>query len=73
LEERLGQLEDLVSQLVSEKGEQVLSQDRSRSRGTSKRSSSKKVVKADEIEKLMNEGWEPVMPLPDGRIVMRSM
>jgi hypothetical protein len=73
LEERLGQLEDLVSQLVSDKGEQVLSQDRSRSRGTSKRSSSKKVVKADEIEKLMNEGWEPVMPLPDGRIVMRSM
>ena len=73
LQEGLGQLEGLVSELVTEKGEQVPSQDRSRSRGTSKRSSSKKVVKGDEIEKLMSEGWEPVMPLPDGRIVMRSM
>jgi hypothetical protein len=73
LEERLGQLEGLVSELVAEKGEQVLSQDQNHSEGTSKRNSSKKVVRADEIEKLMNEGWEPLMSLPDGRIVMRSM
>ena len=34
--------------------------------------SSKKIVKADEIEKLMNEGWEPMMSLPDGRMVMKA-
>jgi hypothetical protein len=73
LEERLGQLEGLVSQLVTEKGEQVLSQDQNHNEGTSKRNSSKKVVKADEIERFMNDGWEPFMTLPDGRIVMRSM
>ena len=72
LETRLAQLEDLVSQLAADKGEQVLSQDRSRSGGTSKRDSSKKVVKADEIEKFMSEGWEPMMTLPDGRIIMRT-
>jgi len=64
LEERLGQLEDLLSQLVTEKGEQVLSQGHSRSGGTSKRGSSKKVVKSEEIEKFMSKGWKPVMTLP---------
>jgi len=72
LEERLGQLEDLVSQLVAEKGGQVLSQGQSRSEGTSNRNSSKKVVKADEIEKFIEAGWEPMMTLPDGRIVMKT-
>lgn len=73
LEERLAQLEDLVSQLVAEKGGQVLSQGQSRNEGTSNRNSSKKVVKADEIEKFMNEGWEPMMTLPDGRVIMKAM
>ena len=72
LEKRLGQLEGLVSQLVAEKGEQVLSQDQNHSEGTSKRNSSKKVVKADEIERFMNDGWEPMMTLPDGRLVMKA-
>jgi len=71
LEERLGQLEGLVSELVAEKGGQVLSQDRNRSENISNRNFSKKVVKAEEIEKFMNEGWEPVMTLPDGRVVMK--
>ena len=73
LEERLGQLEDLVSRLVAEKGEQVLSLDHNHTVDTSKRNSSKKVVKTDEIEKFMNEGWEPMMTLPDGRVVMKSI
>jgi hypothetical protein len=71
LEERLGQLEGLVSELVAEKGEQAHAQDQNRSEDTSKRNSSKKVVKADEVEKLMNEGWEPMITLPDGRVVMK--
>ena len=71
LEERLGQLEDLVSRLVALKGEQVLSQDHNRSEGTSKRNSSKKVVRADEIEKFISEGWEPIMSLPDGKVIMK--
>jgi hypothetical protein len=73
LEERLGQLEDLVSRLVAEKGEQVLSQDHNHIVDTSKRNSSRKVVKTDEIEKFMSEGWEPMMTLPDGRVVMKSI
>ncbi len=73
LEERLGQLEDLVSRLVALKGEQVLSQDHNRSEGTSKRNSSKKVVRADEIEKFISEGWEPIMSLPDGKIIMKAI
>jgi len=73
LEDRLKQIEGLVSQLVAEKGEQVLSQGQNRRGDTSKRESSKKVVKADEIEKFISEGWEPVMNLADGRIVMKSV
>jgi len=73
LEERLGQLEDLVSRLVALKGEQVLSQDHSRNVGTSTSKSSKKVVKADEIEKFIREGWEPIMSLPNGKVIMKMM
>jgi len=71
LEERLGQLEDLVSQLVTEKGEQVLSQGPNRNEGTSKKDSSRKVVRVDEIEKVIDEGWEPMMTLPDGRVIVK--
>jgi hypothetical protein len=73
LEERLGQLEDLVSQLVGEKGEQVLSLDQNHNEDTSNKNSSKKVVKVEEIDRLMKEGWEPTMTLPDGRVVMKSI
>ena len=73
LEERLGQLEGLVSELVAEKGGQVLSQDQNHSEDTSRRHSSKKVVKSQEVDQLLADGWEPVMTLPDGRVVMRAM
>jgi len=73
LEERLGQLEDLVSQLVGEKGEQVLSLDQNHNENTSNKNSSKKVVKIEEIDRLMEEGWEPMMTLPDGRVVMKAL
>jgi hypothetical protein len=66
------QLEGLVSQPVGEKGEQVLSQGRSRSKGTSKGNSSRKVVKTEEVEGLLEDGWEPMMTLPDGRVIMRA-
>jgi len=72
LEGRLKQLEDLVSQLVTEKGGQVLAQGQNRNEGTSNNHASRKVVKAEEIEKFMAEGWEPMMTLPDGRIVMKA-
>jgi len=73
LKERLGQLEGLVSQLVAEKGEQAHAQDQNRSEGTSKKNSSKKVVKSQEVDQLLADGWEPVMTLPDGRIVMKAV
>ncbi len=72
LEERLRQLEDLVSQLVTEKGQQVLSQGQNRNEDTSKKDSSRKVVRVDEIEKFIDEGWEPMMTLPDGRVIMKG-
>jgi hypothetical protein len=73
LEERLTQLEGLVSQLTSEKGGQARTLGRSRSGGTSKRNSSKKVVRSQEVDTLLAEGWEPMMTLPDGRVVMKAM
>ncbi len=73
MKERLGQLEGLVSQLVAEKGEQAHAQDQNRSEGTSKKNSSKKVVKSQEVDQLLADGWEPVMTLPDGRIVMKAV
>jgi len=72
LQERLGQLEGLVSQLVTEKGGQVLSQDQNRSEGTSRRHSSRKIVKTEDVDGLLAEGWEPMMTLPDGRVVMKG-
>jgi hypothetical protein len=41
--------EDLVSQLVADKGEQVLSRGRSRTGDTSSEISSRKVVKAEDV------------------------
>ena len=29
-------------------------------------------VEADDVEKFIEEGWEPMMTLPDGRIIMRT-
>ncbi|MEM3502540.1 MAG: site-specific integrase, partial [Candidatus Bathyarchaeia archaeon] len=73
LEEKLRRLEDLVSQLITEKGGQALSQGHSHIEGTSNRNISRKVVKAEEVERFMDEGWEPIMTLPDGRVVMKFL
>ncbi len=72
LEERLAQLEGLVSQLVAEKGEQAHAQSRSRSEDTSKRNPSRKIVRAEQVDELLTNGWEPTMTLPDGRVVMQA-
>jgi hypothetical protein len=71
LEDRLKQLEDLVSRLAAEKGQQVLAQGQSRTGDTSN-NTPKKIIKAEEIDKFVTEGWEPVMTLPDGRILVKT-
>jgi hypothetical protein len=72
LEERLAQLEGLVSELVAEKGEQAHAQRHSRSEDTSKRNSLKRIVKSEQVDALLADGWEPTMTLPDGRVVMMA-
>ena len=71
LEERLKQLEDSLSALIAEKGQINPSPDHSHTDGTSRNNTPKKVVKSEEIEKMMAEGWEPMMTIPDGRVVMK--
>ena len=71
LEGRLKQLEDLVSRLAAEKGRQVLYRDQSRSEDTSNGDTKKRVVvKNVDVERMLNEGWEPRFNLEDGRVVM---
>ena len=72
LEERLAQLEGLVSELVAEKGEQAHAQHHTRSEDTSKRNSSKRIVTSEQVDELLADGWEPTMTLPDGRVVMSA-
>jgi hypothetical protein len=64
-------IEGLVSELVAEKGEQAHAQRQSRSEGTSRRNSSKRIVKSEQVDELLAEGLEPTMTLPDGRVVMQ--
>jgi hypothetical protein len=73
LEGRLQQLEGLVSRLTTNIGQQALAQGQSRSAGTSTGNASKKVVKAEEIDAYLEKGWEPVLTLPDGRVVMKEI
>jgi len=72
LEGRLQQLEGLVSRLTTNIGQQALAQGQSRSAGTSSGSSPRKIVKAEEIESYIEKGWEPVLTLPDGRVVIKE-
>ena len=72
LEERLGRLEELVSRTVSREGQTSVAPGRDRSEGTSKGGASVKVVKAEEVESLITEGWEPTLTLPDGRVVRKG-
>jgi integrase len=72
LEGRLHQLEELVSRLTTSIGQQALAQSQNHSAGTSSGSSPRKIVKAEEIESYIEKGWEPVLTLPDGRVVMKE-
>jgi hypothetical protein len=73
LEGRLRQLEDLVSRLTTSIGQQALAQSQSHSADTSHGSPSRKVVRAEEIEAYIENGWEPILTLPDGRVVMKEV
>jgi integrase len=73
LEGRLYQLEELVSRLTTSIGQQALAQNQNRSESTSSFSSLKKVVKAEEIESYIEKGWEPMLTLTDGRVVMKEV
>lgn len=72
LEERLARLEDLVSREVSAKGQQAPSPGQNHNNDTSRNKPPGKVVKASEIERFITEGWEPLMALGDGRIVIKQ-
>jgi proline dehydrogenase len=73
LEGRLQQLEGLVSRLTTNIGQQALAQVKAAVLGTSTGNASKKVVKAEEIDAYLEKGWEPVLTLPDGRVVMKEI
>jgi len=61
LEGRLGQLEDLVSKLIAGKGQSNPSPDRNRSDDTSSPRTPKKVISDSEVERFIEEGWEPII------------
>ena len=73
LEDRIQSLESSLTRLTSELSQQVAAQHQNHSEGTSSGSSLKKVVKAEEIESYIEKGWEPMLTLPDGRIVMKEV
>lgn len=70
LEGRLGQLEDLVSKLIAEKGQSNPSPDRSHTSGTSS-IHTKRVVSTEELPQFLDAGWDPVMSLPSGKIIIQ--
>ncbi len=69
LESRLLQVEDLLSKLIAEKGQLNPSPDHNRNSDISN-GNTKKVVTASEAEELINQGWDPVMTLPNGKVVL---
>ncbi|MDG6920952.1 MAG: hypothetical protein JRN59_05425 [Nitrososphaerota archaeon] len=72
LEDRIKSLESSLARLTSELGRQVSSRSQGRNGGTSSGDPPKKVVKVEEVDGYMEKGWEPVLTLPDGRVVMSS-
>jgi integrase len=72
LEDRLKSLESSLARLTSELGRQVSSRSQGRSAGTSREGPPKKVVRVEEVDGYMEKGWEPVLTLPDGRVVMSN-
>jgi hypothetical protein len=71
-DQRIGQLEELVSKLIAERGQTNPSHDQNHNKNTSNGTTPKKIVKTKEIEHLINLGWEPMFNLPDGRTVMKQ-
>jgi integrase len=71
-EDRIAHLEELVARIATQEGQQAASLGHGRSEGTSRGGASVKVVKAEEVENLITEGWEPTLTLPDGRVVMKG-
>ena len=73
MEGRVKHLEDLVSRLTTSIGQQALSHSQNHNENNeSNNNSPKKIVKAEEIDQLINLGWEPMFNLPDGRTVMKQ-
>ena len=72
MDQRIGQLEDLISKLISERGQSNLSRGQNRNVDTSKGNTLKKIVRTEEVDQLINRGWEPMFNLPDGRTVMKQ-
>ncbi len=73
LEDRIQSLESALTRLTSELGRQVSGQHQLRTSDSEPKSStSKKAVKAEEIDEYIERGWEPVMTLPDGRIIVQT-
>jgi len=70
LEGRLGQLEDLVSKLIAEKGQTNPSPGHSHNSGTSS-SHTKRVVSTEDLTQFLDAGWDPIMNLPDGKIIIQ--
>lgn len=71
---RVKQLEDRVSQLIAERGRQDPSPDHNRSEGsesTSSNTTQRVVVTEEEAEKLITQGWEPVMTFRNGKVVLK--
>lgn len=73
LEERLRQVEDLLSKIIAQRGRSSPSPDQNHSKDTSNNKTPKKVVNSDEIDRFIELGWEPVFSLADGRVVMKVM
>jgi hypothetical protein len=53
--------------------QQALAQSQSHSADSSHGSSSRKPVKAEEIEAYIEKGREPILTLSDGRVVMKEV
>jgi hypothetical protein len=74
LEGRLQQLEDLVSRLTTQVGQQALAPSQSRTGSTSAGTHPmRRVVEATEVEQLLQDGWEPTMTLPNGKVLVQQL
>lgn len=72
---RIQVLESQIQGLRTSLGVDQPSQDQLRSENTepSSHHSPKKVVDPKEVEQMISDGWDPVMNLPNGKVVMRML